>query len=741
MRQIATCVLLILGTIQAIGQCTPPNPPTIPGGQTRFIVSDASVGDNVGSPIFAVDTATSWSIITYDTLDPHFAINNSGQITVLLPLGSLFKRRATVDVTLSLRAYNCQGQSADVDVVITVVEALPAGNVPVIFPGQTRNTTSAAVEDDNVGDSVSASNTPTFWFITTQVPDDGLFDIGNDGQITVLVPLLSAGLMGTDVVTLTVVAGNAFGTSAPETITINITIVEPPLIAGGQIREISNAITPGTSVGDPIIASFDPTFWHIVSEDPDEGAFDINNAGQISTLIFLDYLDFTRDDTQIVLLTLQAGNEFGLSAPVVVEIHITLTTTFRCADIPDDLFPQTRFISRLANVGDNIGDPIDSHGLDSIWISAAWVNGMSVPSSFFRIEDVQGAGFGQITVGRPFEDFVAAFPVGAVTLVDVMVVGHNIPPQGCPEFVFADLNIYILPADSSVPRVLPGQVRYLATSAGAGANVGDPILAAGAVSDPPSPVTGWSVFGGNDDNIFEINNTGQIQTLLDPSGLTFVGGVATVLLEVVVFNDQGASAPVVVTIIVNEDGAPTAPPGSIMGQITFASNTDPIVITSLGHGLITGNQISIANVFGNTDANGIFFITVIDGNTFSLDGSSGNGDWQPSPLAMWTLLNGAGEPAEDFSQFITDPALLNCVKESLGLGVADALPESSVTGMNQLDCSCRNDVAIIDIEGIRFFTSLEFLSLVNNLIGNIQPLTGLTTLTDLRLSGNLNRGH
>jgi len=161
------------------------------------------------------------------------------------------------------------------------------------------------------------------------------------------------------------------------------------------------------------------------------------------------------------------------------------------------------------------------------------------------------------------------------------------------------------------------------------------------------------------------------------------------------------------------------------------------VITSVAHGLISGNQVSIANVFGNTDANGIFFITVLDANMFSLDGSSGNGDWQPSPLATWTLLNGSGDPAEDFSQFITDPALLNCIKASLGLGVADPLPESSVANMSHLDCSCRDDVAITDISGLRFFLNLEFLSLVNNLIGNIQPLTGLISLTDLRLSGNL----
>ena len=61
--------------------------------------------------------------------------------------------------------------------------------------------------------------------------------------------------------------------------------------------------------------------------------------------------------------------------------------------------------------------------------------------------------------------------------------------------------------------------------------------------------------------------------------------------------------------------------------ITGATNAGPIVITSNNHGLATGNGVFIRNVGGNTAANGIFVITVIDNNNFSLNNSTGNGGY------------------------------------------------------------------------------------------------------------------
>jgi hypothetical protein len=54
--------------------------------------------------------------------------------------------------------------------------------------------------------------------------------------------------------------------------------------------------------------------------------------------------------------------------------------------------------------------------------------------------------------------------------------------------------------------------------------------------------------------------------------------------------------------------------------ITNATNTTPIVITAVGHGLTTGDRIFIRDVRGNTAANGYFQVTVLTSDTFSLFG-------------------------------------------------------------------------------------------------------------------------
>lgn len=60
--------------------------------------------------------------------------------------------------------------------------------------------------------------------------------------------------------------------------------------------------------------------------------------------------------------------------------------------------------------------------------------------------------------------------------------------------------------------------------------------------------------------------------------------------------------------------------------VSGATNASPIVITtSTAHGFQTGQRIQMSSVGGNTAANGFFYITIIDSDEFSLNGSSGNG--------------------------------------------------------------------------------------------------------------------
>ncbi len=57
------------------------------------------------------------------------------------------------------------------------------------------------------------------------------------------------------------------------------------------------------------------------------------------------------------------------------------------------------------------------------------------------------------------------------------------------------------------------------------------------------------------------------------------------------------------------------------------NNTSPIVVTATGHGLQTGDRVRIVGVTGNNAANGIFTVTRIDANQFSLNNSVPNGNY------------------------------------------------------------------------------------------------------------------
>lgn len=83
-----------------------------------------------------------------------------------------------------------------------------------------------------------------------------------------------------------------------------------------------------------------------------------------------------------------------------------------------------------------------------------------------------------------------------------------------------------------------------------------------------------------------------------------------------------ASGPIVVTTAQISRGPKWRNAGQI---ITGATNATPIVITANGHGLVTGDITPVRGVQGNSAANGNRAVTVIDANTFSLNGSVGNG--------------------------------------------------------------------------------------------------------------------
>jgi hypothetical protein len=68
--------------------------------------------------------------------------------------------------------------------------------------------------------------------------------------------------------------------------------------------------------------------------------------------------------------------------------------------------------------------------------------------------------------------------------------------------------------------------------------------------------------------------------------------------------------------------------------IANVSNASPITVTVPAHGFATGDSVVVAGVGGNTTANGTWTITVVDANTFTLNGSASSGPYTSGGTAL-----------------------------------------------------------------------------------------------------------
>jgi hypothetical protein len=127
----------------------------------------------------------------------------------------------------------------------------------------------------------------------------------------------------------------------------------------------------------------------------------------------------------------------------------------------------------------------------------------------------------------------------------------------------------------------------------------------------------------------------------------------------------GACAPECGTDCANSGNNTICPKARVLyggyiggGGISAASNASPIRIrTSNDHGLQTGAQVVISGVLGNTAANGTWTITLVDDNEFTLNGSTGNGNFNNSNNDRWDACDGTC--GGDLDKF--DAAIFGCV--------------------------------------------------------------------------------
>ncbi|MEZ6039565.1 MAG: ubiquitin-activating E1 FCCH domain-containing protein [Planctomycetaceae bacterium] len=161
---------------------------------------------------------------------------------------------------------------------------------------------------------------------------------------------------------------------------------------------------------------------------------------------------------------------------------------------------------------------------------------------------------------------------------------------------------------SAVVRRIGGVNRLVINSANHNLFTGDEVVIQGMINDDPSlahPGNGRHTITRLDNDTFTLD-------FVDPTlpGISYVAGGAWYVPNEIV---GGAGGSVTVDLQAS----------ARRGTVVDASNAGPIVITSPGHGLTTGERVRISNVNGNITANGVHKVTVIDADSFSLDGTSG----------------------------------------------------------------------------------------------------------------------
>lgn len=109
------------------------------------------------------------------------------------------------------------------------------------------------------------------------------------------------------------------------------------------------------------------------------------------------------------------------------------------------------------------------------------------------------------------------------------------------------------------------------------------------------------------------------------------------------------------------------------GAVTGATNTDGILITSVAHGLVTGDSVRVTEVGGNDAANGTHRITVVDTNTFRLDGVVGNGTYSPGS-GLWVPIAETTFTGDKLPQFLAN----NSITANGLAGISVDLPVGTV---------------------------------------------------------------
>jgi hypothetical protein len=590
------------------------NAPVIDAAQNFAIAEDIPnftvVGTVTATDVDPGSTFGNWMIVGGDPAAV-FAINSAtGQITIA-DNSTLDFDTSPTSYALSVTTSDGTNSSAPETVTVNLTDVNDIA--PVIDPAQSFNIPEN-IANLAVVDTVAASDADTTgeprqnWMIVGGDPT-GVFAINSaTGQITIADNSTLDFDTSPTSYALSVTTSDGTNSSAPETVTVNLTDVNDiaPVIDPAQSfdipEDIANSAVVGTVAANDVDTTGEPRQnWMIVGGDP-AGVFAINSAtGQI-TIADNSTLDFDTSPTSYAL-SVTTSDGTNTSAPETVTVNLAdvndiapVIDPAQSFDIPEDIANSAVVGTVAASDADTTGEPRQN-----------WLIVGGDPADAFTIN----ASSGQITIADSSTlDFDSAPTNYALSITT---------SDGMNTSAAETVTINLTDVNDTAPEIDPGQSFNIAEDIANLAVVG---TVTATDRDAGTTLSNWQITDGDPADVFAIDaSSGQI-TIADNSTLDFDSAPTGYALSITTSDGTNTSAAETVTINLTDvnDTAPVVDPGQSFNIAEGIANLALVgtVAATDGDAGTTFSDWTI--VFGNTA--GVFRLDAVTGELSVADNTN-----------------------------------------------------------------------------------------------------------------------
>ena len=441
------------------------------------------------------------------------------------------------------------------------------------FEAQAPGLLNADKASDVDGDSLSVDTTPVTppQHGSLTLKTDGSWEYEHDGSETL-----------NDSFTYKIVDGHGGSDTATVTITVKPVNDIAPVVTVGQSFSAAENSPNGTVIGVVVATDADsadsPITGFAITGGNTNNAFVIDNGGQIAvaTTAALDY-----ETTPVFNLLITATDGINTSAAETVVVNLSNVNDVAPVVTAGQSFSAAENSPNGTVIGTVAATDLDSPVTGFMITGGNTGNAFAIDSS------------GQITVATS-----AALDYETTPSFNLQVAATDGTNTSAAAAVAINLNNI----NDIAPIVTAGQIFSVAENSPIGMVVG--IVVA---TDADSPITGFTISGGNTNNAFTINNSGQLAVAAN----TALDYEATPTFNLQITATDGTNTSVVETVVVNLSNINDVAPVVTAGQ-TFSVAENSINGTVVGTVAATDVDSSVTG------------FTITGGNTgtaFAIDSS------------------------------------------------------------------------------------------------------------------------